>query len=85
MIFQGRLVLDGSLAQIHSGPSSQGLVRVRSDKSLKFLRGLAGVLSAVDEDHAQILTLKGDPQPPLKAPGPPSPGPALRGQAGFAE
>ena len=61
MIFQGRLVLDGSLAQIQRA-HSQGLVRVRTDKSLKFLRQMTGVLSAVDEDHAQVLALKGDAQ-----------------------
>ncbi len=66
MIFQGRLVLDGSLAQIQRA-HPQGTVRVRTDKSLRFLRTLPGVLSAVQVEGAQALTLRGDPQRFLKA------------------
>jgi ABC-2 type transport system ATP-binding protein len=61
MIFQGRLVLDGTLAQFQRAQPS-GSVRVRTDKGLRFLRGMKGVLSATQEDRHQVLVLKGDPQ-----------------------
>lgn len=61
MIFQGRLVLDGSLAQIQRA-HPLGSLRLRTDKSARFLRSLPGVLAVEAHERSQVLTLKGDPQ-----------------------
>jgi ABC-2 type transport system ATP-binding protein len=61
MIFRGRKVLDGSLAEIQSG-YGQDTVLVRTAAGKEALEGLSEVLSLVDHGNFQELRLGGDPQ-----------------------
>jgi ABC-2 type transport system ATP-binding protein len=65
MIFHGRKVLDGTLAEIQAQYTDDA-VSVRTDKSLGFLGGLAGVVSAEALGGDQVLRLNEDPQKFLK-------------------
>jgi ABC-2 type transport system ATP-binding protein len=65
MIFRGRQVLDGTLAQIRRAHGS-GAVRVRTDKSTAFLRALKGVTSVREAEGYQVLQLSGEAQPFLR-------------------
>jgi len=68
MIFQGRKVLDGTLASIQDKYGAD-TVRVRVENGAAALRGLAGVAHVEDLGQAQILRLtpEGDPRQVLAA------------------
>ncbi len=66
MIFRGRKVLDGTLAEIQAQYGAD-TVRVRTDGGCAALAGLAGVERVVDQGNVQELRLAGDPQAFLRA------------------
>lgn len=61
MVLRGRLALEGTLAQMQRA-HPLGSVRVRTNRSLRFLRGLKGLRAAEQLDGFQVLDLDGDPQ-----------------------
>jgi len=61
MIFNGRKVLDGTLAQIRERYSAD-TVRLRAEGARAILDGHPAVEKVVDMGHYQELRLKGDPQ-----------------------
>jgi ABC-2 type transport system ATP-binding protein len=61
MIFRGRKVLDGTMADIHA-QFGQDTVRIRTAGGRATLSGLAGVESVVDAGNYQDVRVSGDPQ-----------------------
>ena len=66
MIFRGRKVLDGTLAEIQAQYGAD-TIRVRSDGGRAALDGLPGVDKIVDQGNHQELRVSGDPQAFLRA------------------
>lgn len=66
MIFRGRKVLDGSLADIHA-QYGQDTIRVRTTGGAAVLAGLPGVEAVVDAGNVQDVRYQGDPQALLHA------------------
>lgn len=66
MIFRGRKVLDGSMADIHA-QFGQDTVRVRTAAGIGALAGLPGVESVNDSGNFQDVRVTGDPQALLHA------------------
>ena len=66
MIYQGRKVLDGTLAAIQSGYGAD-TVRLRVDGGAAALRGIEGVQLVRDLSQCQEVRCAGDPQDLLKA------------------
>jgi ABC-2 type transport system ATP-binding protein len=61
MIFKGRKVLDGSLAEIQA-QYGHDTIRIRTTGGAAALAGLPDVESVNDHGNAQDVRLKGDPQ-----------------------
>ncbi|HEX4565012.1 MAG TPA: ATP-binding cassette domain-containing protein [Vicinamibacterales bacterium] len=66
MIFRGRKVLDGTLAEIQERYGAD-TVRVRTDGGRAALDGIAGVERVVDHGNVQEVRLSGDAQAFLRA------------------
>ena len=66
MIFRGKKVLDGTLAEIQAQYGAD-TIRVRSDGGRAALDGLPGVEKIVDQGNHQELRVSGDPQAFLRA------------------
>jgi ABC-2 type transport system ATP-binding protein len=66
MIFRGKKVLDGTLAEIQDQYGAD-TVRVRTDGGRAVLDGMAGVDKVVDQGNSQELRVSGDPQAFLRA------------------
>ena len=66
MIFRGRKVLDGTLAEIQSQYGAD-TIRVRSDGGRAALDGMPGVERVVDQGNVQEVRVLGDPQAFLRA------------------
>jgi ABC-2 type transport system ATP-binding protein len=66
MIFRGRKVLDGTLAEIQSA-HGHDTVRVRTAAGAAALGTIPGVASVRDHGNVQELELSGDPQEVLRA------------------
>ena len=66
MIFRGKKVLDGTLAEIQEQYGAD-TIRVRTDGGRAALDGIAGVDKVVDQGNLQEVRLSGDPQAFLRA------------------
>ena len=66
MIFQGRKVLDGTLAEIQAAYGAD-TIRVRIDGAPELLTGLPGVVGVNDYGQLQEIRYSGDPQALLAA------------------
>ena len=66
MIFRGKKVLDGTLAEIQAQYGAD-TIRVRTDGGRAALDGMAGVDKVVDQGNVQEVRLSGDPQAFLRA------------------
>ncbi|HEX9103242.1 MAG TPA: ATP-binding cassette domain-containing protein [Polyangia bacterium] len=66
MIFRGRKVLDGTLAEIQAQYGAD-TVRVRTDGGRAALDGMPGVDKVVDQGNVQEVRVSGDPQAFLRA------------------
>ena len=66
MIFRGKKVLDGTLAEIQEQYGAD-TIRVRTDGGRAALDGMAGVDKVVDQGNVQEVRLSGDPQAFLRA------------------
>lgn len=66
MIYKGRKVLDGTLADIQSGRAAD-TVRLRVEGGAEALRGMEGVQVVRDLNHCMEVRCSGDPQALLKA------------------
>src|SRR5947209_17406246 len=66
MIFRGKKVLDGTLAEIQAQYGAD-TVRVRTDGGRAALDGMPGVERVVDQGNVQEVRLAGDPQAFLQA------------------
>ncbi len=66
MIFRGRKVLDGTLAEIQEQYGAD-TIRVRSDGGRAALDGMPGVEKIVDQGNHQEVRVTGDPQAFLRA------------------
>jgi ABC-2 type transport system ATP-binding protein len=66
MIFRGRKVLDGTLAEIQAQYGAD-TIRVRTSDGRAALDGLPGVERVVDHGNLQEVRLQGDPQAFLRA------------------
>jgi len=66
MIFRGKKVLDGTLAEIQAQYGAD-TIRVRTDGGRAALDGIAGVDKVVDLGNLQEVRLSGDPQAFLRA------------------
>jgi ABC-2 type transport system ATP-binding protein len=66
MIFRGKKVLDGTLAEIQEQYGAD-TIRVRTDGGRAALDGIAGVDKVVDQGNLQEVRVSGDPQAFLRA------------------
>jgi ABC-2 type transport system ATP-binding protein len=66
MIFRGKKVLDGTLAEIQEQYGAD-TIRVRTDGGRAALDGVAGVDKVVDQGNLQEVRVSGDPQAFLRA------------------
>ena len=66
MIFRGKKVLDGTLAEIQEQYGAD-TIRVRTDGGRAALDGMAGVDKVVDQGNLQEVRVTGDPQAFLRA------------------
>jgi len=66
MIFRGKKVLDGTLAEIQEQYGAD-TIRVRTDGGRAALDGIAGVDRVVDQGNLQEVRVSGDPQAFLRA------------------
>jgi ABC-2 type transport system ATP-binding protein len=66
MIFRGRKVLDGTLAEIQERYGAD-TIRVRTDGGRAALDGIAGIERVVDQGNLQEVRLRGDAQAFLRA------------------
>ena len=66
MIFRGKKVLDGTLAEIQEQYGAD-TIRVRTDGGRAALEGMPGVDKVVDQGNVQEVRVSGDPQAFLRA------------------
>jgi ABC-2 type transport system ATP-binding protein len=66
MIFRGKKVLDGTMAEIQEQYGAD-TIRVRTDGGRAVLEGMPGIDKVVDQGNLQEVRVKGDPQAFLRA------------------